>query len=132
MLAACMSLVALQISGLHIHVNAQGFSGTPQGAHVHDTHSRGTAVQEDNAPAIHEHVGGQGHTGDQDVSIVKATPTASKMLLDLIALAFILLMVLRPADKIAPCTAVTRPGGHHERWRPPLRAPPHPSLIPSH
>lgn len=122
LLAASLSLVALQMSGLHMHVNGEGFSGSPQGTHVHDTHHH------DGVPAAHqhEHSGGQGHTSDSDVSIVNYNTAASKLPLDLIALALVLIMFLRPAVKIAPVTAVPRPRERYERWRPPNRAPPLP------
>ncbi len=124
MLAACLSLVALQMSGLHMHVNAEGFAGTPQGTHVHDAHSHDSAGHHHGAPAAHEHATGQGHGSDTDVSIVNYNTGVSKLPLDLIALAFILLMFLRPVEKLAPVTIVPRPRKRYERWRPPNRAPP--------
>ena len=130
--AGCVSLLAVQMSGLHMHVNAEGYSGTPQGVHVHDTHSHDAPAHEHSVPVDHEHTGGQGHAGDQDVSIAKVTPGVPKLPFDLIALVFILLLVLRSADKITPrTTSVLRPQSRHEHWRPPLRAPPRLSLIPS-
>ena len=34
MALACVSLLASQLSGLHMHVNADGYAGTPQGTHT--------------------------------------------------------------------------------------------------
>ncbi|HEY5623975.1 MAG TPA: hypothetical protein VIV14_09445 [Gammaproteobacteria bacterium] len=124
MLAACLSLVALQMSGLHMHVNADGFAGTPQGTHVHDAHRHdGTPAPHDHG---HDHGAGQGHSSDTDVSIVNYNAGASKLPLDLIALALVLLMFVRPAAKLAPVSVVPRPLERYERWRPPNRAPPLP------
>ncbi len=128
MLAACISLVALQLSGVHMHVDAQGYVGIPEGTHLHGQagHHHGDAIHIDDAVAPQEsaHPGDQGHAGDTDVTIVKLSTGVSKLPLDLIALGLVLLMFIRPADKIAPLTAVPRPRARYERWRPPLRAPP--------
>lgn len=129
MLLACLSLVAIQASGLHMHVDAEGFAGTPEGTHLHDAHHHDSAAHHDNAPAAHEHAShehaaGQGHTTEIDISIFDLNTALSKLPLDLIALALFLLMVLRPADTLSPVAAVLRPLGRHEHWRPPLRAPP--------
>jgi len=136
MLAACVSLVALQLSGLHMHVDAHGYVGTPESTHLHGQaggHHHGDTAHSGIADASHEavHGGDQGHSGDTDVSIVKLGAAVSKLLLYLIALGLALLMVLRPADEIAPTTTLPRPIGRHERWWPPLRAPPRLSITPS-
>lgn len=134
MLAACLSLVALQMSGLHMHVNANGFAGTPEGTHLHDAHHHDSPAHHDSAPiahehaahehTAHEHAAGQGHTSDTDISIFELNTALSKLPLDLIAPALFLLMVLQPADTISPVASVSRQVRRHERWRPPLRAPP--------
>ena len=136
MFAACVSLIVLQLSGLHMHVDANGYVGTPEGAHVHGQaggHHHGDMTHPGLADASHDaaHGGDQDHSGGKDVSIVKLGTAVSKLLLYLIALGLALLMVLRPADKIAPTTTLPRPIGRHERWRPPLRAPPRLSITPS-
>jgi hypothetical protein len=136
MLAACVSLIVLQLSGLHMHVDAHGYVGAPEATHVHGQaggHHQGHATHLDLADASHEtaHTGDQNHDGDQDVSIVKFGTAVSKLLLYLIPLGLALLTVLRPAGKIAPATTLPRPIARHERWRPPLRAPPRLSLTPS-
>lgn len=136
MLAACVSLIALQLSGLHMHVDAHGYVGTPESTHLHGQaggHHHGDTTHLDLADASHEavHGGEQGHSGDTDVSIVKLGTAVSKLMLYLIALGLALLMVLNPADKIAPTTTLPRLIGRHERWRPPLRAPPRLSITSS-
>jgi hypothetical protein len=125
MLAVCLSLVAVQFSGLHMHVDSQGYAGAPEGTHVHGQpgHHHNDVTQADDA-ATHSHPGDDDHAGDKDVWIVKFGTAVSKLLLYLIALGLTLTMVLRPADIIAPRKSVPRPTSHHERWRPPLRTPP--------
>ena len=126
-LLACLSLLALQLSGLHMHVDADGYVGTPQGTHVHgtDTHLVG-------ADDRHEHTGGQDHDGDKDMSVVELNTGVSKLLVFLVWLGLGLFTVLRPATQILPIAAVPRPVVRNTRWRPPLRAPPHFSYSPSH
>jgi hypothetical protein len=150
MSAACLSLIALQMSGLHMHVSTGGDTGVLDAAHAHGQtphqhvhehdpapHLAGFAIVDEHAThsqtvhhpeaqdtLAHEHDGGQNHAGDLDVSIVKFGTGVSKLLLDLISLALILLMVIAPADSLARSIAVPRFLGRHERWRPPLRAPP--------
>ena len=129
MLAACLSLVALQVSGLHMHVNSDGFAGTPEGTHLHDAHHHDSPAHHVSTPVAHEHTAhehaaGQGHTSDTDISIFELNTALSKLPLDLIVPAPFLLMVLRPADTISPVALVSRQVSRHERWRPPLRAPP--------
>ena len=131
MLVACVSLVALQTSGLHMHVNSDGFTGSPQGTHIHDAHHHDSPAHHEGAQTAHEHPGhdhaaGQGHSDDSDVSLVNYNTGASKLPLDLIALALVLIMFLNPAAKIEPLTTVPRPRERYERWRPPNRAPPLP------
>ena len=128
MLAACLSLVAVQLSGLHMHVDAEGYAGPPEGTHIHGQpgHHHGDVIHIDDAAAHQEnaHPGDPDHAGDKDVSIVKFGTAVSKLLLYLMALGLILLMVLSPTDTIAPRNTVPRSSTRHERWRPPLRAPP--------
>ena len=128
MLAACLSLVAVQFSGLHMHVGSQGYAGPPEGTHVHGqpAHHHGDVVHQHESvvPGDHAHPVGEDHTGDLDVSIVKFGTVVSKLLLYVMALGLLLLMVLRLTDTIARRNSAPRPMARHERWRPPLRAPP--------
>jgi hypothetical protein len=134
MLAAGLSLVALQLSGLHLHVNADGYAGAPQGTHVHGqgVDTRGTGTHLAGADDRHEHPDDQDHEGDKDMSVVELSTGASKLLVFLIWLGLGLFTVLRPADRISPNAAVPRLIVRNIRWRPPLRAPPQFSYSPSH
>lgn len=135
-LVACLSLLALQLSGLHTHVDADGYVGTPQGTHVHGQgiiHRDGNGTQFDGADKDgHEHNGDTDHAGDKDVSIVELSTGASKILLFLVWIGLTLLIVLRPGGKISMNLAVPPTIDRHTRWRPPLRAPPHFSQALSH
>jgi len=125
-LAASASLLALQMSGLHMHVNRHGYAGIPVGTHVHSmagqTHSHG--------PAAHEHGASYGrhrdseHDGDRDVSVVELGFGASKVMLFLGWVALGIVGVLK-LSRHAPAPApILLPHNHRNRWRPPLRAPP--------
>ena len=134
MLAAGLSLVALQLSGLHMHVDAHGYVGAPQGTHVHGqgAQGHGTDTHLAGADDRHEHTGGQDHDGDKDMSVVELNTGVSKLLVFLVWLGLGLFTVLRPADRISPNAAVPRLIVRNMRWRPPLRAPPQFSYSPSH
>jgi len=127
-MVACLSLLAVQLSGLHMHVNDHGYTGTPQGTHVHGegTHSHGDEADiHDAAIHGHEHGGDQDHDGDKDVSIVKLGAGGSKLLILHAWLGLSRLIPLTLGEKLSPYSAAPRFIGRHERWRPPLRAPPH-------
>ena len=127
-LVACLSLLALQLSGLHTHVDADGYVGTPQGTHVHGngTHVDGAGID------THGHGGDTDHAGDKDVSIVELSTGASKILLFLVWVGLLLLIVLELRNKISLNFVGPPPTGRHARWRPPLRAPPRFSQALSH
>lgn len=127
MVTACVSLLAVQLSGLHIHVNPHGYAGTPQGTHVHSqvTHSHGDDGHADReASHGHEHGGDQNHDGDKDVSVFKLSAGGSKLVILDVGPGLRLLIPLTLGEKISPHLVVPRPVGRHARWRPPLRAPP--------
>lgn len=126
MVLACMSLLAVQVSGLHMHVDAHGYAGTPQSTHVHsqDTHSHGGDKHRDHA-ALHEHPhGDRSHDGDKDVSVIELNTGGSKLVILAVWSGLSLLIPLTLGEKLSPLAAVPRPVGRHTRWRPPLRAPP--------
>lgn len=127
MALACLSLVATQLSGLHMHVNADGYAGTPQTTHVHSqsTHDHGDDVHTDHG-AIHDHPhgGDQSHDGDKDVSIIELSTASSKLVILPVWMGLGLLIPLTLDEKLSPYSAVPEPIAHHEHWRPPLRAPP--------
>jgi hypothetical protein len=128
MLAACLSLIAVQLSGLHMHVDSQGYAGPPEGTHVHGQpeHHHGDVIHthEVTVPKDQAHPGGKDHAGDKDVSIIKFGTVVSKLLLCLMSLGLILFMVVRLTDTIALRNSAPRLTARHERWWPPLRAPP--------
>ncbi len=135
-LVACLSLLALQLSGLHTHVDADGYAGTPQGTHVHGQgiiHRDENGTQFDGADKDgHKHNGDTDHAGDKDVSIVELSTGASKILLFLVWVGLLLLIALELRNKISLNFMGPPPTGRHARWRPPLRAPPRFSQALSH
>ena len=126
MVLACVSLLASQMSGLHMHVNADGYAGTPQGTHVHGqgTHTHGDEIHADHG-AAHDHPhGDQNHDGDKDVSITELSTATSKLGILPVWMGMSLLIPVTLDEKLSPYSAVPRPVARHEHWRPPLRAPP--------
>jgi len=131
-LVSCLCLLALQLSGLHLHVDGDGFAGAPQGTHVHsqDLHSHESGLQLDGVGIDDpEHFGDQDHEGDRDVSIVKLSVGASKLVLFVFWLGLALLIVQWRGDKILSRTSRPHPAVRRERWRPPLRGPPQVSTL---
>jgi hypothetical protein len=129
--AACFSLIVLQLSGLHMHLNEHGYSGTPQGTHVHGPAPQHNHAIHDGAhehgAAAHDHgqTGHPDHSGDTDVSVVELGAGVSKLLLIFVCLGLVLLVLSRSSVKPSFNHVVPLPIGRHARWRPPLRAPPH-------
>lgn len=104
---ACLSLLGLQLSGLHMHVGADGFDGTPHGTHSHD-----------------QDTDGHDHEGDADVSVVELGAGGSKLILFVVWVGLTLLTVLTPRERVSISSVVPLLAGRTARWRPPLRAPP--------
>ena len=102
-----LSLLGAQFSGLHMHVDAHGYSGSPHASH---SHSGGAD------PHDHEH--------ETDVSVLDLGMLASKHLVFLIAVAFSILLALELRRHIAPRHVRLLSSGRKVRLRPPLRAPP--------
>ena len=105
----CLSLLGLQLSGLHMHVNDHGYSGAPHGTHVHEG---GTDPHE------HEH--------ETDVTIFELGTITSKHFFFLIAVAFSLVTLFSVSRRLTPIYEPLIATGRRVRWRPLLRAPPHP------
>jgi hypothetical protein len=103
----CCSLVLLQLSGLHVHVNVDADGPATHGAHIHGADSDG-----------HD------HGGDKDVAIVELGAGASKLLVFLVALLVALVVLPPTAGRLASHSTLPLPAGRRARWRPPLRAPP--------
>ncbi len=106
---ACLSLLGLQLSGLHMHVDDHGYSGAPHGTHVHEG---GTDPHE------HEH--------ETDVTIVELGTIASKHFLFLVAVGFSLVTLFSVSRRLSPIHEPVISTGRRVRWRPLLRAPPLP------
>jgi hypothetical protein len=103
----CFSLFVLQLSGLHLHVNAAADGPATHGTHVHGSD-----------------MDGHDHEGDKDVSVVELGAGASKHLVFLFALSPSSAVLPRPAGRIAANLPTPVRAGRRSRWRPPLRAPP--------
>jgi hypothetical protein len=103
----CLSLLTMQISGLHLHVSAGSDSTALHGTHVHDA-------------------GLEGHDHDADVDVSSFEPATawSKLLLFLSGPLFALLMVNWSGGSVWPPLTERLAIRWRSRWRPPLRAPP--------
>lgn len=125
---ACVSLLAVQLGGIHTHVDADGNVGSPRGAHLHTqllhSHEDAAHVHHPDTPE-HEHAGDPEHAGDNDISLTEMRGAKSTLAdLDL-NLHRSLLIHLAPAEQVRPERAEPRSLIRKSRWRPPLRAPPH-------
>jgi hypothetical protein len=108
MAVLCLCLLALQVSGLHLHTNVTE-SGGVHGTHVH--------------PADFD---GNGHETDTDVSFMDASGRWIKPIPFLfLFIATVFTMVTYRKQVWVPI-AITFHPSRHDRWRPPLRAPPAP------
>lgn len=103
----CLSLLTMQMSGLHLHVSVDGQSGAHDEAHLHDAKP-----------------GGHDHDGEIDVSSFEPGVTWSKLIPFFMALIFALLPVIRTSTAVRPPLVERLSTRHRSRWRPPLRAPP--------
>lgn len=121
---ACTALLVSQLSGLHMHVDADGYVGQPEGTHVHDTAahrhdgSPGVAHADDPSPGHSE------HEDSRDVPVVDPGAGFSKVLIVFPWVALGLVVVMARGSKLRAATRIARPSSRRERWRPPLRAPP--------
>lgn len=137
LLAACASFLAVQLGGLHLHVDADGNIGNPHGVHLHiqGYHSHGDLIHVHRADtaheqaAEHEHSGDGEHAGDSDLLMAELSNGKWKFS-DLILIAH-----QGPAfgqveaGQVRPARAEPRPPIRKARWRPPLRAPPNISSL---
>jgi hypothetical protein len=105
----CLSLLTLQMSGLHLHVSADSQSDALHGTHLHDADPEWR---------------GHDHDAEIDVSSFEPGFTFSKLIPILIALIFALLPIIRTCTTVWPSLVERFPTRHRSRWRPPLRAPP--------
>jgi hypothetical protein len=128
-LAACLSLVGVQLSGLHLHAGAEGLDAALHGTHVHGNVGSSGHTPSQLASAAHQHTHldghhGHDHAGDRDVSIIELSGGLSKLLVFLVCFGGGLIFVLQIVYRLRPIPIVTVVKSRRERWRPPLRAPP--------
>jgi len=105
----CICLLTMQMSGLHLHVNADSQGGALHGTHLHDA-------------GIDGH--GHDHDAEIDVSFLDTATTWSKLTPLLVSLVFILLARILASRVVWPPLVERLSIRHRSRWRPPLRAPP--------
>ena len=129
---ACVSLLAVQLGGLHMHVDADGHVGGPRGVHLHARvlHSHGdyTHVHRPDTPE-HEHPGEREHAGDNDISVAEMRGGKSALADFNLNLHQGLLIDLDRVEQFRPALSEPRPVTRKSRWRPPLRAPPYASSL---
>ena len=130
--AACLSLLCLQLSGVHIHADDGGYIGAPETpfTHSHGRLDHGDAHHAGGDTLGHvDHDFGSPHDyeGAEDVSLLELALGTFKMPLAILAL-FLLFLVLSRIRSLCASEFVYRVlSGRHTRWRPPLRAPPQPA-----
>jgi hypothetical protein len=119
-IAACLSLLSLQLGGVHMHADDNGYVGSPSASftHGHGHHDHDSS---------HAHAG-VGHAGDhddtKDISLLDHALGVFKMPMAILALVLLFAIVailgrLRIVEIAYPVLS-----GRYTRWRPPLRAPP--------
>lgn len=128
LVSACVSLLAVQLGGLHMHVDADGNVGSPRGAHLHVQllHSHGDEmhVHHPDMPE-HEHPGEQDHAGDSEVSVTEMRGGNSTLADVDLNLQQVLLIHQLQVAQVRLAQSEPRPATRKSRWRPPLRAPPY-------
>ena len=113
----CLSLLILQMSGLHLHVSADSQGGALHGTHLHEVDFNG-----------HGHGLGHDHDAEVDISPFETGTPSSKLILFLVILVFVLLAVIWASRMVWPPLVERLSTHRRSRWRPPLRAPPQHSL----
>lgn len=104
---ACLCLLALQLSGLHLHVDIGGEQAESHGTHMHQFLS-----PEDN------------HSGEVDVQLLEQLVGQWSKIVALVSYVFVLILA---AWIVRPTWSPPLSSGQSERrlhWRPQLRAPP--------
>ena len=133
---ACLGLLAVQLSGLHMHLNAHGYAGVPVGTHVHHIdghhHDAGVAFghiddeqhRQLRGPSDHDGDTNGDHDGDQDISVVQLAGGVGKLILLFVCMLLGLVVTRDAGTRVAfPRFSFVR-ARRLLRWRPPLRAPP--------
>ena len=130
---ACLCLLALQFSGLHMHMDADGYVGGPEAAHSHsqrfhdphDAHHSAVVVGSHDVHDDHgDFIGEEDYEGTKDVSFDDLALSSVKLPLSVSAQPFLPSVV--PLSLTLASTGIVHPvlSGRYTRWRPPLRAPP--------
>jgi hypothetical protein len=114
LLAACLGLLGAQWSGVHTHVNADGF-GELHGMYGHHHHQHGGDDDGDHADS---------HDDDVDVTVVDYG-LATKLFLLFLAFALPLTLTALFSRSVRPHLVVVPLRRRRARWRPPSRAPPY-------
>lgn len=127
MITACVSLLAVQLGGLHMHVDSAGNVGGVKGIdlHVPFLHSHGdyTHVHLPGTPH-HEHSGDPEHAGENVISVTEMRGAKSALAVpDLVLLPGPVIHRLE-VTQVRAVHPKPRSSIRKSRWRPPLRAPP--------
>ena len=105
---ACVCLLTMQLSGLHLHVDPGGNDTGMHGTHVHDAD-----------PDDHD------HSADVDVSLLEQLSSSwSKLIPLLIICVIVLAAVAWTQTRLRSPPAQSGKARYRVRWRPLLRAPP--------
>ncbi|MDE0064182.1 MAG: hypothetical protein OXP09_11390 [Gammaproteobacteria bacterium] len=133
LLSAWVSFLAVQLGGLHMHVDADGSIGKPRSLHFHveglHSHADGVHLHRSNAAGhehsgTHEHAGDEAHAGDSDLTTAEAS-TGKWKFADFLLVPHDVGTIGRvPAAQVRTPRTETPPPIRKSRWRPPLRAPP--------
>ncbi len=132
LLATCLSFLAVQLGGFHVHVDANGNVGDPRGVHLHKQtpHSHGENAHLHHPEKVgHEHPGGPEHPGDPehgstDISVAEISSGKWKLSDINVDIRQGLLIGRMPTEHATPVNSGPQPRALKWRWRPPLRAPP--------
>ena len=121
-IAACLSLLALRLSGVHMHADAHGYIGSPEASftHSHGQHDHGSSQAHGGAGHADDH----DHDDARDVSLLDHALGVFKLPMAILALVLLFAIVTIPGR--LPIVEFAYPvlSGRYTRWRPPLRAPP--------
>jgi len=107
----CLSLLTLQMSGLHLHVSADSRGGALHGTHLHGA-------------GLDGHGHGHDHDADVDTSPFEPGTASSKPDPFLVTFVIALLAIIWASETVWPPLVERLTACWRSRWRPPLRAPP--------
>ena len=104
---ACFCLLAMQLSGLHMHVDTSGSDAGLHGTHAHQAVSSG-----------HD------HSAEVDVQLLEQSGVSWSKLIPLISQVILLLTALWIVRPLWSPAIKSGKSPSRLHWRPPLRAPP--------